>query len=342
MKTNSSLLPFTMGAITIAALSLHPPPATAVTNVTVAVPNEWSMLAIPVVLTNNRLETVLPPRKVVCGGTLTVNGPVPPGTTALRLTDANFVVPEVIDDSGLFAHFAFFAVDPIHDIWYNDIGAAACNEAVEFGSGILFFNTGGTSFSITWTGEAAQTISQVVSNHIPAGVSIKSSMSLLAGGIQTDLGLPVLPGDELHKYNVATKKFDRYISDPAGSGLPSDWIGPSSTPGDEPVIGIAEAFFYKTSVARDWLQYDTGPPPRLISPAIQARGALQAGAFQIGAFKMGITGKAGQRYAVQGTSDFSTWTTLATLTNTTGTVEFVDDTNAGVSHRFYRAEVLRP
>jgi hypothetical protein len=98
------------------------------------------------------------------------------------------------------------------------------------------------------------------------------------------------------------------------------------------VIGIAEAFFYNTPVARSWLQYDTGPAPRLASPAIQAGGS----------FQMAISGTAGQRYAVQGSSDFLTWTNLATLTNVTGTFQFTDDTNPGVNQRFYRAEVLRP
>ena len=261
-----------------------------------------------------------------------VNGPVPLATVAFRLTGTNFVVPEVLNEFELSPEaFAISSVDPFNEFWLDEKGLAACNETVDFGSGILLLNYD-TSFSITWTGEVAQAVSAVVSNHIPAGVSVKSSKSLLAGRVQSDLGLPVLPGDVLHKYNVTSQRFDRYTSNPAGSGRPSDWIGPTSIPGDEPVIGIAEAFFYQTSVARDWLQYDTGPPPRLNSPAIQAGGS----------FQMAISGTQGQRYVVQSSSDFVTWTNLATLTNVSGTVEFIDDANTGLNHRFYRAEVLRP
>jgi hypothetical protein len=231
MKTKSSLLGATAGTLTVAALALYSSPAAEFTNVTVTVPANWSMLAIPVVRPNYTLEVVLPPRIVVCSGSYDANGPVPIDTAAFRLTSTNFVVPEALTSDVLVASgcFSASAVPPFEEYWFTFDGLAACSETVDFGSGILLLTP--WSFSITWTGEVAQAVSAVVSNHIPAGLSIKSSKSLLAGRIQSDLGLPVLPGDVLQKYNVVTKRMDRYTSNPSGSGQPSDWIGPSSTPG---------------------------------------------------------------------------------------------------------------
>jgi hypothetical protein len=58
-----------------------------------------------------------------------------------------------------------------------------------------------------------------------------------------------------------------------------------------------------------------------------------------GFFHFTITGPAGQVLRIDATTDFLSWTPLATVTNVTGTMEFVDTTSTSFSHRFYRVVV---
>ena len=50
-----------------------------------------------------------------------------------------------------------------------------------------------------------------------------------------------------------------------------------------------------------------------------------------------LTGQSGFTYTVQGSPDLVTWTNIATLVNTNGTVQFFDQNSPGFGHRFYRA-----
>jgi hypothetical protein len=54
-----------------------------------------------------------------------------------------------------------------------------------------------------------------------------------------------------------------------------------------------------------------------------------------------VTSDPGQRLTLQWTTNFLSWTNLATLLNATGTLDHLDTTSAGQPHRFYRA-VLAP
>ena len=61
-------------------------------------------------------------------------------------------------------------------------------------------------------------------------------------------------------------------------------------------------------------------------------------------FELSATGDLGARYFIQATEaltsppELISWTTLGTVTNTLGMVEFLDVTNTNFTQRFYRAE----
>jgi hypothetical protein len=61
-----------------------------------------------------------------------------------------------------------------------------------------------------------------------------------------------------------------------------------------------------------------------------------------GFFHFTITGPAGQVLRIDATMDFISWTPIATVTNVTGTMEFIDTTSPGFGRRFYRAVVSGP
>ena len=61
-----------------------------------------------------------------------------------------------------------------------------------------------------------------------------------------------------------------------------------------------------------------------------------------GLLQVTIHGAPGEEIELQASGNFSDWTTLATLGNSTGTVTFVDPDSAHMEHRFYRARSVAP
>ena len=58
-----------------------------------------------------------------------------------------------------------------------------------------------------------------------------------------------------------------------------------------------------------------------------------------GAFQLTLSGDIGQKYAVETSTNFTTWRALGTVTNITGQTQFSDSTASGTKVRFYRARV---
>lgn len=80
-----------------------------------------------------------------------------------------------------------------------------------------------------------------LSNPIPAGFAIKSSMVPQAGLVSTDLGLAGLADfDTLYQWDVGTQG---YVSSTYAFGA---W-SPA-----EPTIAVGEAFFLQSSAAHSW------------------------------------------------------------------------------------------
>jgi hypothetical protein len=57
-------------------------------------------------------------------------------------------------------------------------------------------------------------------------------------------------------------------------------------------------------------------------------------------FSFRITGEAGQQVAIEAATVLGDWQTLATLTNTSGTLNYTDTTAAGPTARFFRVRVV--
>jgi len=57
----------------------------------------------------------------------------------------------------------------------------------------------------------------------------------------------------------------------------------------------------------------------------------------MGSFARRIKGVAGQQYDLQVSSNLVNWSTLATVTNSTGAVQVADSVSAGWPRKFYRA-----
>lgn len=60
-----------------------------------------------------------------------------------------------------------------------------------------------------------------------------------------------------------------------------------------------------------------------------------------GSFSLLIVGEAGQKYDVQTSSNLTDWTTVATVTNTTGTVPYIESMPTNATQRYYRAKLTQ-
>jgi hypothetical protein len=96
-------------------------------------------------------------------------------------------------------------------------------------------------FTITFVGEVMQ---GDLSNPIPQGLSIRSSMVPQAGKISTDLGFPAENGDVVYKFDNASGVYSikTKFPDPIG------WA-PGSV---EPELGVGESVFLSSGSAKSW------------------------------------------------------------------------------------------
>ena len=55
-----------------------------------------------------------------------------------------------------------------------------------------------------------------------------------------------------------------------------------------------------------------------------------------GALQISIAGSAGEVYRVLASTNLMTWQTIATVTNRTGVIQFIDPAKTNFSQRFYQ------
>ena len=106
------------------------------------------------------------------------------------------------------------------------------------GEGAFIFNPNPSTIAVTFAGHVLQ---GQLTNTIPAGLSLKGSMTVMTGGVTTDLSLHLAPFDNLYQWQ--TNHFVVYTVLPGGEWYPS-----------EPKIGISESFFVNSANGTNWVQ----------------------------------------------------------------------------------------
>lgn len=147
---------------------------------------------------------------------------------------------------------SILATPPNGTVLYKWNGSTYVSSSYRFGSwsdGTLTLNpgegcfikcggsVGGTPFTNTFVGEVLQ---GSLSNAIPVGFSIKSSMVPQAGGLQTVLGLTPANGEIVYQWDPVNQA---YVSHSYRFG---SWAG------GEPQIAVGEAFFYSSANGNTW------------------------------------------------------------------------------------------
>lgn len=103
-----------------------------------------------------------------------------------------------------------------------------------------------------------------------------------------------------------------------------------------PPTTVGETVSFEGVCSVDGISAAVGGPRQL---HVGCRLNVQADAV-LGALRWALTGQAGARFLIEASADLVQWTPLATVTNTTGWVEFTDPDRANFPHRFYRASRL--
>jgi len=165
--------------------------------------NSFAMIANQLNTTNNTLGALLPN--------------VPPGS-------------EFYKYAGGYTTYVF---DEFDNVWTPD-GNATLNP----GEGGFFKNVTGAPLTLTFVGEVMQ---GSLTNPVPAGFAIRSSMVPQAGGVTSVLGLPAEAGDEVYVYNggYTTYVFDEF-----------DLVWTPS----EPTVNVGQSFFVRKQAAANWVR----------------------------------------------------------------------------------------
>jgi hypothetical protein len=109
------------------------------------------------------------------------------------------------------------------------------------GDGFFIHNPTGAAVAITFVGTVPV---GWLTNHIPAGLSIQSSIVPHTGGLDV-LGFPAEPGDMVFLYDVTRQRYEGFFFDE----FQQEWR-PSI-----PEINVGEAFFVLKTRAIDWVRH---------------------------------------------------------------------------------------
>jgi hypothetical protein len=107
------------------------------------------------------------------------------------------------------------------------------------GQGFFIKNAGATDMTVTFVGEVP---TGALKNPFVAGYNLIASQVPQAGKVKTDLGLPAVTNDQVHRF--VNGAYDSRTLRASGS-----WTGTAT---GEPEVGVAEGFFYKATAAGSW------------------------------------------------------------------------------------------
>jgi hypothetical protein len=213
MRTKALLVAaaFAAGLATSMAQNVYSLNVVGYYNITVPA-NGFALIANQLNTTNNTLAGLLPS--------------VPDGTAVYKWTGTTFAI-------------STFEEDPDRP----GAGEWSQNFTLNPGEGAFIKNPSLTSpLTITFVGEVLQ---GSLTNPIPVGFSIRSSMVPQAGGVRSVLGLPVADNDTVYRWTGSTYAISTWEEPVPGQG---DWSA------GEPTVQVGEAFFVRKDAPAQWIR----------------------------------------------------------------------------------------
>ena len=171
------------------------------------------------------------------------------------------------------------------------------------------------AFVITATNSGpANATGVTINDRLPAGLNLISAVasqgtvSNIEGVITANVGNIYAQSNATLTITVTAANPGTFVNSAAIAGTSTD-LNPSNN--------LAQ----KSAIVNGFTPFDLTP------------GVLDAN----GAFSLTLTGGIGQTYVIQGSSDLITWTPLTTVTLTSASYRFLDNSSSGLAQRFYRA-----
>jgi hypothetical protein len=115
------------------------------------------------------------------------------------------------------------------------------------GEAAFVFNPYSTNITLTFVGTVLQ---GSLTNALPKGFSLVSSLVPQAGRLDVDLGLTEVDGDLVFQYNPVTKGYAEYTGD--SLNVPP-WDAPGGYPAN-PTVAVGGGFFYYSSGGNPWIR----------------------------------------------------------------------------------------
>jgi hypothetical protein len=225
MRTKTLLLSGVVAALTSASLMAQVYSLNAVGYINVTCPPGFSVIANQLNTTNNNLSPLLDSQIDASGSHDNVNFFKFNGATYGTLTTDSLNLP----------------ASP----WDGPATTTTLNP----GEACFVQNPYSTNLVFTFVGTVLQGL---VTNNMPHGFSLISSMIPQAGRLDADLGMPEVDNDNVFLFNHALGHYDTYTGD--SLNLPqSPWDGPTGT---NPVVTVGQGFFYQSGTAggTNWIR----------------------------------------------------------------------------------------
>jgi len=108
------------------------------------------------------------------------------------------------------------------------------------GAGFFIKNAGTADFTITFVGEVMQ---GSLSLPLASGFNLIGSQVPQSGKLETDLGFKAAANDKVYLFDATSGNYTTYTKRASGT-----WTGGSG----EPVINVANGFFYQAQAAGAW------------------------------------------------------------------------------------------
>jgi hypothetical protein len=223
MRTKTLVLSAIVGALSSASLMAQVYSLNAVGYINVTVPPGYSILANQLNTTNNNISPLLDSQ--VADGSKD-------GVVLFKFNGSSYTAIVADQYNG-----------PIYG-GTSPWDGPATSTTLNPGEAVFVHNQYSTNLTFTFVGTVLQ---GSLTNTLPVGFSLVSSLVPQAGRLDADLGMTEVDGDIVFIFNNATGNYLPYPGDQYNGptyGGPAPWDAPSGQP-VYPTVSVGQGFFYK-------------------------------------------------------------------------------------------------
>jgi hypothetical protein len=220
MRTKTILLSAILGAISGVSLMAQVYSLNAVGYINIVTPPGFSIIANQLNTTNNNISPLLDS----------------------QLGDGNHDGVRIYKYAN--GTYSYLQADSFNSPpWDGDAAHTSMNP----GEAVFFLNNTGAPLTLTFVGTVSQ---GNLTNSLPSGFSLISSLVPQAGALDTDLGLTEVDGDRVYQYDNGAGNY--FYSQGDSFNTPPWDVAPGKPL--SPTVAVGEGFFYLAGSAESWVR----------------------------------------------------------------------------------------